>query len=99
MQIMKQVTVTIKDKEIIGMLVDFLRERARDSTDEQRTMYYAIACLIGVPDVEAVKRANRWADEHNHPRVTVDEFRCWLPNVLSGVFAEYMGLTEGHKIH
>lgn len=88
------VTVVIQNEELLDLLVGALSEGAERATGKESTLYRALSFLVGCSDVEAVKLANRRADNHMQPRVKVDEFRRWLPVVLSRVFAKYAAEKE-----
>jgi len=91
MQLTKTVTITIENRELIGLLVAALNPKARESTDRTRTLFSALGNLPGYSDVEAVSMANCEVDSHKLPTITVDEFRRWLPQILSETFAEFLG--------
>ncbi len=92
MEITKRVTVTIADKELVGLVVKALYPPAMGVAGCERTLYRALAHLVGMADVEAVKEANRLAKYSPHePSITTREFRVWLPQVLSAAFAKLLG--------
>ena len=96
MKLTREITVTISSKEIVEFFVDvlYIKSKATVNMSTNTTMYRALSNLIGCSDVEAVRHANHWADDHDCPRIKVAEFRCWLTSTLSDVFAEYMGKTN-----
>lgn len=90
----KTVTVEVSNRELVGELVSALYPKAKGAQGKERTLYYALASLIGCPDVEAVRIANRQADKDGLPHISTTEFRRWIPIVLSETFAEFMGADK-----
>lgn len=86
------VEVIIEGNELIDFIVRALTPNAKSSEGQERTFYRAFVNLPGHTDVEAVRIANVAADNHGEPRIKTYEFRRWLPQMLSEVFA---GFLEG----
>jgi hypothetical protein len=85
------VKVTISEAELLNFFVASLKPDARASEGQERTFYHALSHLVGISDVEAVKRANKQARSEGLPTITVAKFRKWLPQVFSqfAAFALY----------
>lgn len=90
MQITKKVTVTIEGRELVRLLLEALRPKAQSSEDKEQVLFRALSNLIGCPATEAVRCSNKYADSHALPRITTDEFRKWLPEMLSETFREFV---------
>ena len=90
MQLIREVTVTIESSELLNLLIMALYTKAHKATGKTITLFSALGSLAGLSDVEAVKAANREADKRNLPRIKTDEFRRWLPQILSETFAEFL---------
>lgn len=90
MQITKKITVTIEGEELISLLLKALRPKAQSSEDKEQVLFRALSNLIGCPATEAVRLSNKYADNHALPRITADEFRKWLPEMLSETFREFV---------
>lgn len=89
--ITKKITVPVEKNELVGLLIDALYPKAKNSESQEQTFFRAFSNLIGCTDIEAVKIANKWADEHDAPRITTEKFRRWLPRILSQTFADFLG--------
>lgn len=98
MQLTKQVTVTIEGRELIELIIAALCTKAKCATSKEQTLFTAFGHLIGCSDVEAVKMANCKADDQGLPRIKVAELRCWLPQILSETFAEFMEESRATRI-
>ena len=92
--IKRNVMIIVEKQELVSLLVNALSEREKVSTGKEHTLYQVLSYLIGCSDVKAVQMANRKADNLQQPRVEVDEFRRWLPGVLSEIFAEFVRERE-----
>lgn len=79
----RTVRVTVDNATLLNLFVNAIYGDANAATGKQQTFYRALSSLVGISDVDAVKRANR--DAKKWDRITVAEFRCWLPTV----FAEF----------
>lgn len=90
MQLTKKVIVTIESTELVELLISALHSKAEVSDGKEYTLLRAFSCLVGCSDVEAVRMANKIADEKEKPHVKVSEFRRWLPQILAETFAEFM---------
>ncbi len=96
MEITKRVAVTIAEEELVGLVVKALYPPAMETMGRERTLYRALAHLVGLTDVEAVKEANYLAKHSpGGTAITTDDFRKWLPQVLSKAFAKLLG---GEKV-
>ncbi len=83
-----ELTITIKvDKYIVWWLGEALYPLLEHEGD--RIYVMALSEIVGISDVEAVRQANRHARDKGWPeRATVDQFRKWLPAILSKLFAQ-----------
>lgn len=84
------VAVEIGGNELIDFLIWALMPDAKSSEGQERTFFIAFVNLPGHTDVETVRIANVEADKQGLPHIKTDEFRRWLPQVLSEVFAEFL---------
>lgn len=76
------VEVTIDGKTLFTLFANAVWGDAKVATGKDRTFYEAMGSLVGISDVEAVRKANGNAlDKEAH--ITTDEFRKWLPTVFS----------------
>jgi len=89
-----RVTVTIRSEELLRCIVRAISPDASASDGKQRTLYLALSYLVGVSDIDAVKTANSVARDRGLPTIRVEEFRKWLPGVLSQAFL-YVVKGEG----
>ncbi len=94
MEIIKRVTVTIKEEELVGLVVKAIYPDMQQATGQEWTLYRALSHLIGCTAFEAVRKANRLARDHGCPLITTDDFRKWLPQVLPKAFAKLLGGEE-----
>ena len=76
-------TITVDNATVFRLFISAVYGDAKVSTGKNRTLYRALGSLIGIADVDAVKVAND--DTKKEHRITVTEFRRWLPTV----FAEF----------
>jgi len=75
----------------VDTFVVWLSEWAEPQRGSATEIYIrALAALVGVTDVEAVKVANEYARDHGFPTITTKKFRQWLPTTLSAIFAEWV---------
>ena len=88
MNVTKWVTVEIPEEKLIGLVVDALYSMYHGAKDHEKTLYIALANLVGGTDAEAVEIANHEAMNKGDPTITTDEFRRWLPQVLTEAFAK-----------
>ena len=87
-----------QDKKIITDFVGLLRRyweedrlRYGPKTD---VLIRAFGCLPAKSVKEVVKAANSILPAGNKNRITVTEFKNWLPEFLSDVFADYIQPVE-----
>ena len=83
-----ELTITFK---IDGTIVTWLADRVYPLLQHkcQQVNTTALALMVGISDDEAVQQANEYAEKNGWPeRTTVDEFRKWLPAMLSKLFAQ-----------
>ena len=81
--ITKTVKVTISNAEVLRHFVKALAGELKASEGQQRAFYCALGHLVGISDVEAVKRGNEMPSVKEDDYITIEEFRCWLPTVLA----------------
>ena len=74
-------TVTVSGATLLNLFAGAVYGDARSATGKNRTFYVALGSLVGITAEEAVKKANR--DLAKVHRITVIEFRKWLPTVFS----------------
>ncbi len=89
MNVTEWATVEIPKEKLIGLVVDALYHMYTRSS-EDKTLYRALANLVGKTDVEAVLIANRAARKKKTETITTEQFRRWLPQVLTEAFAELL---------
>ena len=83
-------TVTVAEEELVGLVVKAIYPDVEKATGQEWTLYRALSSLVGCTEFEAVRKANLLAKEHSCPTVTTDDFRKWLPQVLSKAFAKLL---------
>jgi hypothetical protein len=93
MQIKKSVMVTIESDELLKLLIQAMLPKVEMSQGKESVLYRAFSNLAGNSSVEAVRRSNRYAKDNGLPTITTDEFRRWLPEMLSEIF---FGFLYGH---
>lgn len=98
MEITKRMVVTIKEEELVGLVVKAIYPDVSPAMGKEWTLYRALSHLTGCTDVEAVRAANRLAKLSCEPTITTDDFRKWLPKVLSKAFAKLLGQGEGEEV-
>ena len=76
-------TVEIDNTTLFNLFVSAVYGDAKASTGKNQTLYAALGYLVGISDVDAVKMANSGVKKEH--RITVTQFRKWLPTV----FAEF----------
>jgi len=82
--------MTSEEQNRMAKLISVFYDCSREESDKPRSAYwYALSSLVGRTDIEAVKMANKYADKNGLERITVKEFRKWLPMALSQAFAIY----------
>lgn len=86
--ITRRVTIEIKEREILQFLADALSDRVKATEGKRLTFRRALSRLVGITDKEAVRMANESVEEEN--RITVTEFRRWLPEVISQFAADVL---------
>lgn len=91
MRITKKVTVVIEDEEFVRLLIEALAPKAKSAKGKELVLFRCLSYLIGIPTVESVRMANKYAANIQLPKITTDEFRKWLPEMLSETFKEFVG--------
>lgn len=86
-------TVTISHKRLLNLFVNAVYGDAKVATGKDRTFYKAFGSLIGISDVKAVRIANGLIQKKEN-RITVTEFRRWLPTVFSEFARVMLEVTE-----
>lgn len=86
--ITRRVTVEIKESDMLQFLGNALSDRVKATDGKRATFRYALSRLVGITDKEAVRVANGGAEKED--RITVSEFRCWLPEVISRFAADVL---------
>lgn len=69
------------DTTVFNLFVSAVYGDAKEATGKNRTFYKAFGYLVGISDKDAVGIANDGAEKGE--RITVTEFRRWLPTVFS----------------
>ncbi len=87
-------TVTIAEEELVGLVVKAIYPDMQEATGQEWLLYRALSYLIGCTVFEAVRKANRLARDRGCLLITTEEFRKWLPQVLSKAFAKLLGGEE-----
>ena len=84
--------MTDEEFEIVDKIVDIMRPKAYRATGKDRTAFFVIQRLIDAKsDTEAVKQANYTAGHSDGwEKITVTEFRKWLPVMIGGLFRDYV---------
>lgn len=83
MELTRTVKVTITHSELLNFFVDAVAGHAQASEGKQRTLWQALAFLIGITAKETVKKANQTARQKGQETITLAEFRKWLPEAFS----------------
>ena len=94
----QKVAVLIEAKDFVDLLIRALYPKAQAAQGKERVFFMAFASLVGCTDVEAVKIANREAGNKSLPRIKVDEFRRWLPQMLSETFGEFIAGEDDEDV-
>lgn len=75
-------TVTIDNTALFNLFINAVHGDAAKATGKNLTFYKALGSLVGRSDVDAVEIANDSNTKREH-RITVTQFRKWLPTVFS----------------
>lgn len=76
-------TIEVDNAALFNLFISAVYGDAKKSTGKDRTLYQALGSLVGISDNNAVALANSGVEKED--RITVTEFRRWLPTV----FAEF----------
>ena len=80
-------TVTIDGVTLFNCFINAVYGDAKMATGKNLILYKAFGSMVGISDVDAVRIANDCTPKEY--RITVTEFRKWLPTVFSA-FAQAM---------
>lgn len=81
--ITQTVRIKIDNPTLLGLFVQAVYGDAKKATGKDQTLYKAFGYLVGIADADAVKMANNRRLKPEENRITVAEFRRWLPTVFS----------------
>ena len=81
--ITETVKISVSHRRLFNLFVNTVYGDAKAATGKDQTFYKAFGSLVGISDVDAVLIAN--VKTKKEERITVTEFRKWLPTV----FAEF----------
>lgn len=97
MEIRRNITITISDNELLQLLVQALCPTEQQKDDVKEGVFFiALGHLVGRSDVKAVKKANYIAKATHKTSITVEEFRRWLPKILSEAFDKLQKGRNGY---
>ena len=73
--------MTISNTMLLDLFIQAITSNLVNSSGKELTLYRALGHLVGIDDRDAVERANNGTEKED--RITVKEFRLWLPTVFS----------------